>query len=226
MAQPRFLLLLVTLVLVIVVSPFEAQLGRWAVLSSSVLFWLVLASAVAAIRGRRTVQIALPLCALAVLVQGVNLAVHQPVLAMVGNVLAIVFMIYIIAVILNFIFHTQRVTVNVIYASLCIYLLLAVAWAVLYSLIEYVDPGSFVATQLDHEELVQFQFTSKRTNFAFYYSLVTMTTLGYGDVLPVKPAAQTFAALQAATGQIYLAVLVARLVGLHIVHSNEAGKNK
>ena len=49
--------------------------------------------------------------------------------------------------------------------------------------------------------------------------LVTMTTLGYGDVVPMTGPARMFAAMEAVTGQMYLAVLVARLVGMHIVHS-------
>jgi voltage-gated potassium channel Kch len=53
-----------------------------------------------------------------------------------------------------------------------------------------------------------------------YFSFMTLTTVGYGDVLPRSDAARTLAALEAVMGQIYLTVLVARLVGLHIVHSH------
>ena len=53
----------------------------------------------------------------------------------------------------------------------------------------------------------------------FYYSLVTMTTLGYGDIVPVTPAARSLTTLEAVVGQLYLAVLVARLVGLHVADS-------
>ena len=53
-----------------------------------------------------------------------------------------------------------------------------------------------------------------------YYSFVTLTTLGYGDIVPVSPSARALATLEALTGQLYLTVLVARLVGLHITHSS------
>lgn len=56
-----------------------------------------------------------------------------------------------------------------------------------------------------------------------YYSFVTMTTLGYGDIVPTNPASRMLSVLQALTGQLYLVVLVARIVGLHITHS--AGAN-
>lgn len=52
-----------------------------------------------------------------------------------------------------------------------------------------------------------------------YYSFVTLTTLGYGDIVPVSPSARSLATLEALTGQLYLTVLVARLVGLQITHS-------
>lgn len=50
-----------------------------------------------------------------------------------------------------------------------------------------------------------------------YYSFTTLTTLGYGDILPLSPPARMFSALESVMGQIYLAVLIARLVGLHII---------
>ena len=51
---------------------------------------------------------------------------------------------------------------------------------------------------------------------------MTMTTLGYGDIVPVSPLARTLAGLQAVTGQLYIAVLVARLVGLHIAGDRDS----
>jgi voltage-gated potassium channel Kch len=56
-----------------------------------------------------------------------------------------------------------------------------------------------------------------------YFSFMTLTTVGYGDIVPHSTAARTLAGLEAVTGQIYLTVLVARLVGLHIVHAQIAG---
>jgi voltage-gated potassium channel Kch len=55
-----------------------------------------------------------------------------------------------------------------------------------------------------------------------YFSFITLTTTGYGDIVPRSPLARTFAMLEAVMGQFYLAVLVARLVGLHIVHAPRA----
>jgi voltage-gated potassium channel Kch len=103
------------------------------------------------------------------------------------------------------------VTVDTICASLCIYLLLGVCWSGIHVLAEVLEPGSF---QLPgHGPDAQF------VDFALYYSLVTMTTLGYGDVIPSSPSTRMFAATEAIMGQLYIAVLVARLVGLHIAQA-------
>ncbi len=69
--------------------------------------------------------------------------------------------------------------------------------------------------------LAQIACQSQATHLgnAGYYSFVTMTTLGYGDIVPASPVARMCAVLQAVLGQLYLAVLVARLVGLHILHA-------
>ncbi len=59
---------------------------------------------------------------------------------------------------------------------------------------------------------------------ALYYSLVTMTTLGYGEVIPTTPVTQMAASVQSLVGQLYVAVLVARLVGMHVAASMSENK--
>ncbi len=59
-----------------------------------------------------------------------------------------------------------------------------------------------------------------------YFSFMTLTTVGYGDIVPRGATARTLASLEAVTGQIYLMVLVARLVGLHIVHAHSGRKEE
>ena len=100
------------------------------------------------------------------------------------------------------------VDVNKIIGAICIYLLLGLNYSFFYLLINMAIPGSFhglastgIGNQLS--ELV-------------YYSFVTMTTLGYGDLTPVKPLVRTVAYLEAVVGQFYVAVLVAWLVGMYL----------
>src|SRR5262245_10238163 len=102
------------------------------------------------------------------------------------------------------------VTVDTIAGAICFYLLLGVIWAIIYALIELAHPGSFLdggrpVASAGHHSLVP---------ELLYLSLVTLSTLGYGDILPVNPHARMLAALEGIIGPLYLAVLIARLVGL------------
>jgi len=100
----------------------------------------------------------------------------------------------------------QRVDFEVVCALPSIYLLLAITWAVSYQVIETLSPGSF---QGGHDGagsgIVEF----------LYFSLTTITTLGYGDITPVGPATRMWVTLEAVAGVFYIAVLVARLVTLY-----------
>ncbi len=96
-------------------------------------------------------------------------------------------------------------------------MLIGYGWAFVYALLDEVFPGSFAALT----EAGRNDYTQRVMQFR-YFSFMTLTTVGYGDVLPRSDAARTLAALEAVMGQIYLTVLVARLVGLHIVHSHDS----
>jgi len=98
-------------------------------------------------------------------------------------------------------FRKRRVTGASISAALCAYLLVGLTFAFVYNVL---GRTAFTGTA-----------SSDPLEFA-YFSFVTLTTLGYGDVLPVAPYARSLAALEALAGQIVLVVLVARLVGLHV----------
>ena len=102
-------------------------------------------------------------------------------------------------------------TLNVIYAAIAVYLFIAFMWAFLFLLVEKLQPGS-----------ITLGGTEESTFHFFYYSFVTITTLGYGDITPTSEIARSLALLEAVIGQIYLVVLVARLVGIHIAQSSRS----
>ena len=108
-------------------------------------------------------------------------------------------------------FSQTRVDGTLLLASINIYFALGVTFAMAFGLIDHMVPGSF-STSASAEQV------SNSTEF-MYFSLVTLSTLGYGDVLPVSDQARTLAAIEALTGQVYLTIAVARLVGLHISRS-------
>ena len=102
---------------------------------------------------------------------------------------------------LRFVVRSPRVDSETIYAALSTYLLAGLFFGVLYSAMEYMWPGSFAGPD---------EFTQAS---AVYYSFVTQATLGYGDFLPRSELARGVATFQVIGGQLYLAVMVARLIG-------------
>lgn len=102
--------------------------------------------------------------------------------------------------------RAKRIDLQVIYGTLCLYLILGLLWGALYSLLHELSPGSFSGALLDppNESLL--------TTFN-YFSMVTLTTLGYGDITPQSHAAGALCQIEAITGQFYIAVVVAWLVG-------------
>ena len=110
---------------------------------------------------------------------------------------------------------TGRVDHNKIVGAVCIYLLMGLLWAFAYLITDAFLPGSF-------NGLASKQWQENTDNMV-YYSFVTLTTLGYGDVLPEQPIAQFLAYMEAVTGVFYMAILVASLIGIRLsgVDSNK-----
>lgn len=107
---------------------------------------------------------------------------------------------------LHRIFSETTVTIDSIQGGIAIYFLSGVFWAFLYQTLLLFDPDAILFS--DH---VLGAFSD-----LIYFSFITMTTLGYGDIMPISRMAKNMAVLEAVWGQTYLAVLVARLVGLHL----------
>jgi small-conductance mechanosensitive channel len=124
----------------------------------------------------------------------------------IGRVSGILLFIMVIANLLAFIFKSEDVTIEVIYAAMLVYLLMALMWSFAYGLLELINSASFNVT-LSPDQGYQMRF--------IYYSFVTITTLGYGDITPTTDLASSISILEAVVGQLYLVVVVAWLVGMH-----------
>ena len=134
-------------------------------------------------------------------------------LLQVNNVLAAIFFTFTACLLLADVLGKGAVTADKIYGALCVYLLIGLTWGFMFLTLEGCQPGSFVFGQ------ARLSGIEKDPATLVYFSFVTLSTVGYGDITPLSPPARSFAFMEAIIGQIYLAVLVARLVGLHIAYS-------
>lgn len=146
---------------------------------------------------------------------------NHPLLFGLGLVGEALFLSIVAIAILFDLFQSKKVSADTMAGAVCVYLLIALIWCYLYVLVELVSPGSFSFTQ---GQARMHLWLSKEFYSFFYLSLITMTTVGYGDMTPVSKAARTCASLEAILGQIYLTILVARLVGMHLLHQQEKGE--
>ncbi len=96
----------------------------------------------------------------------------------------------------------------IIVAASAVYLLLGAVFVPVYGLIETLIPGSFIDGSLPSGAILPWQ------NFV-YYNYATLTTLGYGDILPIAMWARSAASMEAVIGVLYITVIMARLVGLY-----------
>ena len=129
----------------------------------------------------------------------------------VGTLCCVVFFAYMIVNILLFIYKQDEVTRDLIAGAAVVYLLMALMWVFIYRVVEAAHPGSFTISTTDIHERMRF----------LYFSLVTITTLGYGDIVPTTSLASSLATLEAVVGQLYLVTTVAWLVGVRVTQSRE-----
>jgi len=122
------------------------------------------------------------------------------------------FFAFVIGLLLHKLFTTTYVTQDIICAALAVYFLVGVLYGIIFTLLEYFFPGSFSLPQ----PIGNYTFYSAFGQDLIYFSFVTLTTSGYGDIVPLFPPAKFLSVLEAITGQIYLTVMIARLIGIHI----------
>jgi hypothetical protein len=170
-----------------------------------VLFTITIAAAVCAASENRKVLILA--CCLALpwlFVTWIGEGTKGTALDLTANFLFVALNLFVFCLIIHRVIQADVIDINIVCGGLALYLLLAVNWAVTYVIIEGLVPGSFAAggTPIPWHKLL-------------YFSLTTITTLGYGDILPTSPFARIWATMEAVTGVLYIAVLVARLVSLY-----------
>jgi len=106
------------------------------------------------------------------------------------------------------VFGGTQVDRNLLFGAMCVYLLMGLIWAILYGLIYQFWPGSFNGIEGIEGKAPM--------DTLLYFSFITLASLGYGDITPVAPLARTLAYLEVISGQLYIAIMLAGLVGLFL----------
>lgn len=162
----------------------------------------VFATALFAVAGNRTVLVLgtillLPPLVLTVLAPGGAWAG-----SLVGQGFGLAFLVLITGTFLRRIFSHETVTAATLSAAACVYLFIGIGWSYGYRILVGLDPTSMAGLDGSGHDL-------------FYFSFVTLTTLGFGDITPVSRAARAMVTVEALVGQLYLVITVARLVALY-----------
>lgn len=200
----RYSVLTVSLLAFFFVFPFLEASSRGGLIFRLLYTWIIL-SALFSISQHRKVRLAGAALVLTAIfsrwwepVEATSLVFKSGLLAETGLIILVVFLI------LGEVRQAARVTPDLVFGAVSVYLLLALLCSLAFFWLASQDPGAF-------RGLDEISFPK-----LLYFSLITITTTGYGDISPDSPAVRTLASLEALVGQLYLAVLIAGLVGIHV----------
>src|SRR5216110_2101421 len=201
--------LLIALALFFIWAPFVEEIEGGELIVSG-LFSLVLVAGVLAVADRkRVLVIALVLAIPAIAGRWINHFRPNLVPPAVFLVAGLVLVAFVVVNLLRFVLRAPSVNTEVLCASISAYLMLGLMWTMAYWLVDQLTPeGAFsFNTSAGTHSMNGFN--------AFYFSFVTLSTVGYGDITPVSKVVRMLAAMEAMTGLLYMAVLIARLVALY-----------
>ena len=209
--KSRFFVLLVSLLLFSVINPFLVEYTRIKFLMTIFFSVILFSGLYAASRKKSGFVVALIIAIPMFTAEWADNFVQIPHLSLVAKILGAIFFAYTAIIILSYIYSEKEVTSELIYGAVCAYFLMGLMWACVFFTLEMLQPGSFHTAQ--DIEISYSHFT--------YYSFVTLTTLGYGDITPLSYPARSLSTIEAVTGQLYLAVMIAGLVGIYISQSRK-----
>jgi hypothetical protein len=204
----RFLFLLTSILLLFIIRPFLSGFVAINVLFD-IFFFFILISGVYAVSERKGGFVIGMILVLPAFVAALSdYVVKIPAIGVTERVFEVLFLGYTACMILAHVFRQKKVTLDTISGAICAYFLIGFVWGLCFSLLEQAQPGSFLMAeqQVDPSHFI-------------YYSFVTMSTLGYGDITPISNPARSLSLLEAVVGQLYIAILIAKLVGMHIAQA-------
>ena len=196
--------LLIALFINLLVHPFLAE-GSFGNIFISVIGTILLLSAVYAVAAnRRHFRVALVLALVAIAGAWSVQAFAGDTAWIFADLSLVVALFYVTAIMLHYVLRSGSVTADRLLAAVCIYLFFGFIWSRLYHAVEITMPGSYSGVSANPALAV---------DDLTYFSFVTLTTLGYGDISPKTPQARCFAIVEAVVGVLYLAILISRLAG-------------
>ena len=216
----RFTVLLVFIVTLLALLPFIRG-DELAILTIKLVLSAILISGIYVARQMRTGFVVASLLALPPLVGRWVPRYSSDIRVFLAiDLLTAVFLLYITIMMLNRVLNAHRVTLDTIAGALCAYLLIGLTWAFVYRAMFVINPHSFVFASGNFTQIFETdnRFEPQLMNFA-YYSYTALTTTGFGDITAASPATRGVSLFEAMAGQFFIAVLVARLVSLELVHS-------
>jgi hypothetical protein len=205
--RSRFLFLFIIIVLRFTLGPFlewyvGAHLLGKIFLSSILLFCIYAVS-----QTRWQFLVALGIAIPAFLASWMGFFLESSSMEICGAGIQFIFWAYIFLIIMSHLFRTEEVTTDAILGVACAYFLIGLAWALIYFVLESLSPGSFSFSR-PHEDM--------KLDVFIYYSFVTMTTLGFGDITPISNPARSLTVLEAVLGQLFVAITISILVGSYL----------
>lgn len=210
--RSRFLVLLICLVAMVGFLPMVPE-GRHVSFGLDLaLLFLLLACIWSMGHSRRVILLGCVLLVPAAAAASVTEGAWEAQLDIIGLACALTFLLITALAMLVNIVRQRDVVTDTILGGICVYLLFAVIWALLYEIMERVQPGSFGPwpTPTGAHDVVRMVSPD-----LIYYSVFVLSTIGPQDLHPISSAARSWTGIEAMVGQLYLAVLIARLVGRH-----------
>jgi hypothetical protein len=208
---------LVALGILFLSAPFVEDLPGGGLIEA-VLMSVVMVSSVLAVGGRRrTLRIALVLLVPAFVGRWLSHFFPGVLFSLVYLFAALIFFIFVVAHLIRFILRSPHVDANVLCAGLSGYMLLGLLWVPCYIMVAKLNPDAFQLSSAPGAAATMDGFN------AFYFSFITLCTVGYGDVTPLSRAARMLAVMEAIAGLFYVTVLISRLVAIYSANPSSAG---